>query len=211
MKTIHKFIDKYPINPDSKRLIIGTIHAPTTDVVEFFYGSSVSIWRIFKESFPNIILDPTNLDSILEFLKRNKMSVTDTIRICDRIDDSALDSKLIPSEYNTKLLDQLLNSKVDTLYFTSGFGKNNAFRLFYVNILGHRYVEDAKKKRREFDLTIQDRVFKCNILYSPSGSANRSIARSIEYKNSAEKYSGFQRPINAFRIDKYREMFSFIK
>jgi hypothetical protein len=211
MITTHKFIDKYPISPDSKHLIIGTIHAPSTDVVDFFYGSSVSIWRIFKECFPNIKLDPNNLDSILAFLSRNKVSVTDTIKKCDRIDNSALDSKLIPIEFNTNLVEQLLNSKIEHLYFTSGFGKNNAFRLFYINILGKKYVEDKLKKQREFNLSISDRIFKCHILYSPSGSANRAIARSIEYKISKEKFQDTVNPVNAFRIENYQKVFPFLK
>jgi len=211
METTHKFLDKYPIKPESEHLIIGTIHAPETDIVEFFYGSSVSIWRIFKECIPTIDLNPNNLDSILVFLKRNKISVTDTIRVCERIDGSALDSKLIPKEFNTILLEQLLNSTVENLYFTSGFGKNNAFRLFYINILRKKYVEDTLKKQRVFDLSVGDRIFKCYILYSPSGSANRSIARSIEYKNNIEKYKDIDHPVNAFRIDNYRKIFSFLK
>lgn len=52
METTHKFIDKYPIDPESKHLIIGTIHAPKTEILEFYYGSSISIWKLFHDAFP---------------------------------------------------------------------------------------------------------------------------------------------------------------
>jgi hypothetical protein len=207
----HRYLKKYPIDPNSKHWIIGTIHAPKPDL-DFFYGSSSSIWKIFKESFPEIEIDPNNVDSILRFLNKNGISITDTIVCCHRIkEDSALDKDLIPIQFNEELKYLIQSSKVEHLYFTSGFGKNNAFRLFYTKIIGHGWVEVYLKTQREFSITIGNKKVQCHILLSPSGSANLSIARSKEYKAVAGNYKIYEHPINKFRIDFYRKVFAFLR
>lgn len=212
METTHRFIDKYPIDAESKHLIVGTIHAPKTEKIDFFYGSSISIWKLFHDAFPEIDLDPTNLDSILSFLKRNKISVTDTIVKCNRINpELASDENLEKIVYNIALKDQLLKSKIENLYFTSGFSKNSAFKNFYIDILKNGWMEGRFRESKKFDITIDNRPFTCHILYSPSGAANQSIGRLTEYKSTKQQYlsSAFP-PTYAFRVARYKEIFHFL-
>jgi len=213
MEEIHKFIDKYPIDLDSKHLIIGTIHAPHTDLLEFYYGSSISIWKLFRDAFPKIDLNPVRLDSILAFLIRNSISVSDTIKKCRRLNPNlASDDNLEPTEYNIALKDQLLMSKIENLYFTSGFGKNAAFKNFYVDILQNKWMEGVFRTNRRFEIKIDDRPFTCHILYSPSGAANKSRGRSAEYKSTKHLYCSSQfPPTYAFRVARYQEIFHFLK
>jgi hypothetical protein len=212
----HKYIDNYPIKPDSKHLIIGTIHAPLKNKfkIDFFYGSSSSLWRLFHDSFPDIDLDSENLNSILRFLDRNRISITDTIKVCRRKKiDSALDTDLIPIVFNKDMKEQIINSEIENLYFTSGFGKNNAFRLFYVNVLNNGYVKDWMKKQKEFKLTINEKkTVTCHILISPSEAANRSVGRNDEYK--AMKHLLLESnlpPTYAYKIRQYQNVFRFLK
>lgn len=169
--------------------------------------------EIISRCFSQIDLVPTSLDSILAFLKRNKISVSDTIRKCRRINpDLASDENLEPIAYNLPLKEQLLKSKIENLYFTSGFGKNAAFKNFYIDILGNKWMESRFRESREFDIRIDNHPFICHILYSPSGAANKSIGRNEEYKSKKQLYlaSGFP-PTYAFRIARYQEIFHFLK
>ena len=133
MRTIHQYLDKYPIAKDSERLIVGTIHPHDHHnfSIPFFYGNVASIWTILSEAFPSELGKPIQLEGVLRFLKKRKISVSDTIIQCNRKKPSALDQDLIPVELNLKLREEIRNSKVREILFTSGFGRNNAFKLFY--------------------------------------------------------------------------------
>ena len=198
-----------------KHLIIGTFHAPLTypPIINFYYGSTCSIWQILHDSFPAIDLDPFSVKSVETFLNRNSISVTDTIRKCTRRKpDSALDEDLIPTLYNTELKEQILHSKIKNLYFTSGFGKNGAFKNFYINVLLEKWMEGRFRINKQFDVKINDRLYTCHILLSPSGAANKSIGRIQEYKATKHLYDSLAfPPTYAFRISKYQQIFKFLK
>lgn len=104
MTTIHQYLDQYPIQPNSEKLIVGTIHPHDHQnfAIPFFYGNVMSIWTILSEAFPADLGRPLTLDGILKFLKEKKISVSDTIVKCERRKPTALDEDLIPIELNKK-------------------------------------------------------------------------------------------------------------
>jgi hypothetical protein len=152
------------------------------------------------------------LESILKFLKAKKISVSDTIRKCNRINLTALDKDLIPIELNTQIIEDIKQSKIREILFTSGFGKNNAFKLFYVDILKQKITADITADIKEKRCIILDekyfgRKIKLTVLYSPSGSSNVPLSKSKIYLENKHKYLKSSRPVYDFKVDDYREKF----
>lgn len=211
MITEHVYLDKYPILPESKRLIVGTIHPHDPDRFEvpFFYGNVNSLWNILSDAFPDDLRKPVTLEGILGFLRKHRISVSDTIRKCRRLSSSALDEDLVPLELNHSLMGQIRNSSIDHILFTSGFSKNSAFRLFYKDILGERSI--PSRVRRDRKLLLGPEVFgrpvQLTVLYSPSGAANTGLVKSAAYLEQKDKYAGSSRPVYDFKVDYYRKMF----
>jgi G:T/U-mismatch repair DNA glycosylase len=203
-------LDKYPISADSEKLIVGTIHPHDHNnfAFPFFYGNVTSIWTLLSEAFPNDLKQPLTLDGILNFLKSKKISVSDTIRKCDRKNPTALDKDLIVIELNKQIIDDIKKSKVSEILFTSGFGKNNAFKLFYVDILGLKITPEIKRNRQ---VTLAKDIFgrpvKLTVLYSPSGSSNVPLSKSKIYLENKHKYANSHRPVYDFKVDYYRSNF----
>ena len=198
MRTIHQYLDKYPISPDSEKLIVGTIHPhPNKEKpfhVDFFYGNVNSLWKIINEAFPNEITPAAeiNLNGILTFLSKHKIAMSDTICECERIKPSALDKDLIPKKLNFPIIEHIRNSKINEIFFTSGFGKNNAFKLFYEDILKLKLTPEIKINRSvDLDDKIFGRKIKLTLLFSPSPIALLGIANSkpfLERKNENRKF-----------------------
>jgi len=210
MITSHQYLSKYPISKDSEKLILGTIHPHNHEEFElpFFYGNVNSIWTILSEAFPDELKKPITLNGILAFLKRRKISVSDTIIKCERKKPTANDSDLLPIELNRQLIRDIKNSNISEIFFSSGFGKNNAFRLFYVDILGLKITKEIRAKR---ELILNKEVFgreiKITILYSPSGSSNIGLSKSKIYLEKKKEYEKSNRPVHDFKVDYYREKF----
>jgi G:T/U-mismatch repair DNA glycosylase len=208
--TTHQYLDKYPISRDSKKLIIGTIHPHDHENFEipFFYGSRSSIWKILSDAFPEDIKLPITLPGVLAFLQKHKISVSDTIHKCKRINPTALDKDLLPIELNKAIFDQIKNSEISEILFTSGFQKNNAFKLFYTDILGKVITPDIRANR---EIILENNIFgrpiKLKVLYSPSGSSNVGLSKSKQYLENQSKYVGLNRPVYRFKVDYYRQMF----
>ncbi|MFY9465624.1 MAG: hypothetical protein WAP48_11055 [Sediminibacterium sp.] len=210
MRTVHQYLDKYPIAKDSERLIVGTIHPHDHHnfSVPFFYGNVASIWTILSEAFPTELKKPIQLEGILQFLNKRKIAVSDTIVQCDRKKPSALDQDLIPVELNLKLREEIRNSKVREILFTSGFGRNNAFKLFYVDILGLSITKEIREMRETvLDSRFFGRPVQLTILYSPSGASNMGIARSERYLKNKQLYKDSPTPVHDFKVDYYKEKF----
>lgn len=208
--TTHQFLNKYPIDKFSEKLIVGTIHPHDSAnfKIPYFYGNVKSIWEILSKAFPNELSRPLSLEGILSFLTAKKMSVSDTIISCERTNNTALDKALIPIELNKKMIEDIKCSNIKEILFTSGFGKNNAFRLFFVDILGQKITQEIKDNRGiMLDKEIFGRPVKLTILYSPSGSSNVGISKSKVYLMNKEKYKEFKTPIAEFKVDYYREKF----
>jgi hypothetical protein len=148
------------------------------------------------------------LDKILEFLRDKKISISDTIISCERETTTSLDNHLIPIELNKKIIDDIKNSKINEILFTSGFGKNNAFRLFFVVILGLKITKEIKEARElTLDKLILGRPIKLTILYSPSGSSNVGLSKSKLYLASQIRYNKSKRLVHDFKVDYYRKKF----
>ena len=211
MRTTHQYLDKYPISRESKKLIVGTIHPHDHEnfYLPFFYGNVLSIWTILSDAFPDELTQPLTLDKILTFLKGRNISVSDTITICDRMNPTALDEDLIPVELNKRIKDDIRNSEIVEILFTSGFGKNNAFKLFYEDILGLTITNNIKENREVIlDKEIFGRPIKLIVLYSPSGASNVGISKSKLFLANKESYNNSKRPVYDFKVDYYRKMFS---
>jgi hypothetical protein len=210
MTTKHQYIDLYPILAESKKLILGTIHPHDHHnfLVPFFYGNKLSIWNILNDAFPNELGQPISLAGIQAFLSKHKIAISDTIRECNRSNPTALDSDLIPTNLNYQLIDQIKNSNIDQIFFTSGFQKNNAFRLFYVDIIKQKLTKEIRTNR---EITLNPNLFgrpiKLTILYSPAGTANIGLSKSKIYLDNKIKYYNLKNPVQAFKIDYYKNIF----
>jgi len=210
MITTHQYLDKYPISKESKKLIVGTIHPHDHEsfIIPFFYGNVISLWTILSEAFPKDLKKPITLKRILDFLKTKKISVSDTIRKCERENPTALDKDLKPIELNRQIKYDIRNSQISEILFTSGFGKNNAFRLFYVDILGLKITKDIKERRGvTLDKDIFGRPIKLTVLYSPSGTSNVGLSKSQLYLDNKNKYMNSSKPVYDFKVDYYKEKF----
>ena len=210
LKTVHQYLDLYPVDPASRRIVVGTIHPHHTDrfKIPFFYGSKLSLWELLDRASGGEIGQPIALDSVLRFLKKHRIAMSDTVRECLRKETAWADNDLVPTRLNFELLDQIRDSKVREVLFMSGFGKNNAFKLFYVDMLGLRIDGDLRKNRETvLDRSIFGRPLKLSVLYSPSGAANIALAQSDIYRACKERYADSPTPVYDFKVDYYREKF----
>jgi hypothetical protein len=211
MITRHQFLDRYPIDPNSERLILGTIHPHHHGrfLLPFFYGNKLSLWKILNEAFDNEIGADLRLDNILRFLTNHRISVSDTIVECRRLKPTAFDQDLIPLVLNHSLVEAIRESKIREILFTSGYQKNAAFRLFYSGILGFK-ISAAMRKQRQMmlDREVFGRPVKLTILYSPSGASNVPVSMSDQYLAGKDRYAGSKRPVHDFKVDDYRRHFS---
>ena len=211
MITQHQYLDQYPIAPRSKILILGTIHPHNTEnfKILFFYGNKNSIWNLLSEAFPDDLKQSFSLENILSFLNRRQIAVSDTIRQCRRINLTALDKDLIPEILYFNILNQIRDSQIERILCTSGFGVNNAFRLFYKDILEQNITQEIRKEKQVMlNSTILGRPILIKVLYSPSGSSNVPLSTSDLYLKCAHKYLNSSRPVYDFKVDYYRKQFS---
>jgi hypothetical protein len=210
--TIHRYIDQYQILPESTKLIIGTIHPHKIGNfnIDFFYGNKGSFWDILSLSFPNHKF--RDKDQIIETLGDYEISITDIIRQCDRENENITeDSKLYNIVDNGEQIQKALKkSNINTIYFTSRFGVNNAAKLF-VDRFGIDYTDTFNLQTSEFIINgnVFGREIRAVVLYSPSNSANIGISRSAPYLINKDHYQQFDTPIKQFKIDFYRDKFDF--
>jgi hypothetical protein len=210
MTTRHQYLDLYPILPESKKLILGTIHPHDHEMflVSFFYGNKLSIWKILNEAFPGELGQPISLPGITAFLRKYQIAISDTICECNRKKPTALDSDLIPTKLNYDLVEQIKKSRIEEIFFTSGFQTNNAFKLFYVDILKQELTKEIRSSREVIlDSSFFDRPIKLTVLYSPAGTANVGLSKSKIYLENKRKYEYSKTPVQAFKIDYYKTKF----
>ena len=208
--TFHNYIDNYPIGQNSTRLIVGTIHPHLIGNfnIDFFYGNIGSFWDILANAFPQRQFG--NLEEIIATLDSYNIAITDIIRQCDRENENiTADSELCNIVHNGEQIQAgIQNSQIDTIYFTSRFGANNAARLFVDTVNIHYHLDQLTS-----EFTIPQNYFgrqiRCVVLYSPSNNANRGIARAAPYLNNIGHYQQFEHPIKQFKIEFYRDKFNF--
>jgi hypothetical protein len=211
--TVHQFLDQYPPKNSDQIMICGTIHPHEikTFLYQFYYGNVASFWAILQQAFPQHRFN--SLNEILTLLEKFNVFITDIISQCERLHEGVTrDSELFNIVVNNhRIAHAITNSQIHTIYFTSGFGKNNAAKLF-TNAFKVKYRETFNRRSREFYIPASHfgRKIRCIVLYSPSNDANRGIAAySSQYKNNILYYQQFERPVKQFKIDFYKEKFEF--
>ena len=208
--TIHNYIDIYPIVQNSTKLIVGTIHPHLIENfnIDFFYGNVGSFWDILSNAFPQRQFG--NLEEIIGTLDQYNIAITDIIRQCERENENVTaDSELYNIIHNGEQIQEgIINSEIDTIYFTSRFGENNAARLF-VDTFNIDY--NLNQLTSEFTIPAHHfgRQIRCVVLYSPSNNANRGIARAAPYLNNIAYFQQFGHPIKQFKVEFYQNKFDF--
>ncbi|PUZ28643.1 hypothetical protein DCC81_03935 [Chitinophaga parva] len=214
MTTHHRYLDRHPVNPSARAIIIGTIHPHdyTGFAMDFFYGSQCSTWTILAEAFPDRFPNPITREAVLDFLTTHRITMSDTIRSCDRISNTALDTHLIPRAFNLQLVDQLRNSQIEHVFFTSGAGKNGALRTFYTGILRYKYlpITVSLSKTGLLPTDIFGRDIAYTVLYSPATTADRGIMKTKAFKEVRHLYQHYDSPVHAYKVALYRQAFSFL-
>ena len=203
--TKHQYVEKYPIKKTDKYLILGTIHPHVIEQfkLDFFYGNVGSFWNILSEACS---VELNDLNQILTFLANHKIGISDMILSCERGDMfETRDVKLENLTFNIDLKQQILNSDISTIFFTSSFNKNNAAKLFCQTF--NIPIPKNWRNNYEFDIQLGNKQLKGIILFSPSGNANRGIANTKLYKNQKSKYINFKHPVKQFKIDFYKTKF----
>ncbi|MEA3228797.1 MAG: hypothetical protein U9P38_06980 [Campylobacterota bacterium] len=205
--TKHRYINEYPIKKTDKHLILGTIHPDkTNEELDFFYGNARTFWDLLSNA-TNLKFD--TLDNITTTLSSNNIAISDMILECERANESVTkDSELFNLKLNDEIKNQILDSDIETIFFTSSFNKNNAAKLFFDRFNLKTQIPEDWKNNYEFDIVIEAKKIKCVILISPSGSANIGISKSKLYNKYIDKYSQFKTPVKQFKIDFYKYKFS---
>lgn len=211
--TTHQFIDLYPVRNTDTRMIVGTIHPHNHAgfLIPFFYGNVGSFWDILNHAFPRHNL--VSRENIITMLRDNNVWITDIIRQCDRENERVTQDSLLNNiTFNTDQIRQaLLDSQINTIYFTSRFGKNNAAKLF-THVFNINYRQTFNPQTNEFIIphNLFGREIRCIVLYSPSNDANRGISRSVAYRNNRQRYEHLPTPVKQFKIDFYKDKFQFL-
>ncbi|MCS4224711.1 hypothetical protein [Sphingobacterium sp. BIGb0165] len=208
--TSHQFIKSNPIIETDEKLILGTIHPHDVSSFKlpFFYGNRNSLWKIFRDIFPKDLPQDYSVDDIKRLLSKRKIGISDTVLQCERITNSALDRDFRFIQLNDGLVNEIKESKIIQIYCTSGFGKNNAFRLFYVDILGLNLTKEIRQNKSVIlPKEIFGREVTMSILPSPSGAANIALSKSIGYKKSLYFNSLSTTPVYDYKVSLYTEIF----
>jgi G:T/U-mismatch repair DNA glycosylase len=207
----HPWINEYRICKESQYLIIGT-HPPMPycGKLHFYYGNMNEFWRFLDKIYPDNNLYNNScpeLEDIQKFLKTAKIEITDIVESTDGSPFS-MDENMNWTKLNSKLKEDLLTSKIETIYFTSFGGKNSALNLFKkwlkINDYAKVRIPDSKVWRENgLDITLDNKRLNLQILFSPSPTARRSASRINEFQKWL-----LANPIGTFddfRIDWYKQ------
>ncbi len=98
--------------------------------MSFKYSLKGSLWYFLSLAFPE--KNFSSVDKIQSTLSDANIWISDMIRSCDRENEGVTkDERLQNIELNTAQIEQgIKNSKIDTIFFTSGLSKINAAKLF---------------------------------------------------------------------------------
>jgi hypothetical protein len=213
----HPWLEKYPINRDSKYLILGT-HPPMPygkNNVQFYYCNMNEFWKLISSIYPNDILFPNNqysIENIKAFLNNYSFSITDMV-FKTKKNNFSTDSQMQVVSLNPFLKDWIASSKVEIIYFTSfNSQRNSTLSLFKRWLkeekLPHDPIPDAKLwMENGLNINICNRPFKLVALYSPSPSARRGIPKSFAYKKCLNENQFNANSTDEFRIFWYKKHF----
>lgn len=210
----HPWLKDYPIESNSKRLIIGT-HPPMpyNGNLKFYYGNMNEFWRLMSEvyiddEFYRLGKIP-ELIKILSFLKKHEFSITDLVY--ETKDGSfSVDNEMIILKLNPFLYYWLRNSNINEIYFTSfNSNKNSAFSLFKRWLKENQIPIKISPVKNwiadSFEIELFGRKIRLFILYSPSPTARRGIPRSKYYIQWSLKTTNPN--VDDFRIWWYKKKF----
>lgn len=215
----HPWLEKYPIQNNSTKLIIGT-HPPMPyrGCMQFYYGNSYEFWRFMELTYQNFRFFDNEmrpkLDLILNWLDSNNFTITDMIQHTYVKNKFSVDSDITIDDYklqlNQLLYDWLKNSKVNKIYFTSFSEGKSAYDLFrkWVKIHFNKRLpkgRDIINQNNNHKLKIFDREVELIMLYSPSPAARRGIPRSQPYIKWRIENPTIENPIDEFRLNWYRK------
>jgi len=207
---IHPWLENYPINKDSKYLIIGT-HPPMPycGKLEFYYGNMSEFWRFLDLVYPGHKIYENGcpkIEDIISFLKKSKLSITDIVyktRVAKFSTDANM-GKINNDDLNQLLFNWLKESSIETIYFTSSGGTNSAKNLFK-KWYKQEFQKPSKISKEHVNyVQIFNRKVKLVDLFSPSPTARRSSPRIKEFKEwrlGKEVDNDFDH----FRVDWYKQ------
>jgi G:T/U-mismatch repair DNA glycosylase len=204
----HKYIGSTISKKSHTSLILGTIHPHNTSdfKIDYFYGNKNSLWTILGKSFPNY--DFSSKNKIVSILERNNIWISDIIQKCDREDESETQDKKLKNLIlnDIQISKGIKESYIKTIFFTSGFSKNSAAKLFCDKFNITPQIDNNRK------FVIPPEIFgkeiECIVLYSPSGQANIGISKSKLFLERINEFKKYEKPVNAFKIEFYKNAFS---
>jgi G:T/U-mismatch repair DNA glycosylase len=215
----HPWLEKYPIQSRSTKLIIGT-HPPMPyrGCLQFYYGNSYEFWRFMELTFQDFrffnLEMKADLKLILKWLENNHFSITDMIQHTKVDNNFSVDSDIIIDDYkfqlNQLLFDWLKESKANKIYFTSFSEGKSAYDLFrkWVKINFNKRLpkgRDIINQNNNHKLKIFEREVELIMLYSPSPAARRGIPRSQPYIKWLNENKDVNNPIDEFRVYWYKK------
>ena len=130
------------------------------------------------------------------------------LQCCRQNEMVTKDSELYNLILNKNIKEKILYSNIETIYFTSAFGKNNAARLFFDLFDLKEQIPENWRETNEFNIMIDNKEIKCIVLLSPSGASNIGISKSKMYQKVKNKYDKiYDKPVKQFKIDFYKAKF----
>lgn len=206
--TEHAFLKKYPVTPSSRVLILGTLHPARADDFElpFFYGNRSSLWKLLSKAYPEQLENPFDLEQVLNFLRRNKIAVSDVVKKGMRHKTRAADADLTALEYNMALLEDIRRSDIDVVVCTGGNHPKGAFGIFTQKIIRTGKIPSHADLITGVKVFFEDRPLRLHAIPSPSGAANRGIASSPRFKKK-KLLQGQNYTVESYKIDLIRTVF----
>ncbi len=223
----HKHPYKPFIQPDTTKLIVGTLPPPRFSTgellekdVDFCYGSYYNSLWLFIDKIHGLNLKFDNSEAAIierqQFLIKHKIGVCDIVESCERqkIDASDLGMQ------NIKLRNLIGYLKdyphINTLLFTGGNSKNGPEYFFRKHLKAYglklEVVSNDVPRIHQFVIPNEawesvkwQRTIKTVSLTSGSGAANISISKLPLYKQLKAKNPNFN--TFDFRVMQYREFF----
>lgn len=191
MKCYHKF------------LILGTIHPFKQNThCGFFYRNTNIFWNILDEIFEENLNSPENIEV---FLEKHSIAISDMILECKiEHENITADKDLQALKLNENLKNQILESNIDTIFFTSAFGTNNATKLFF-HAFKLKKPKNWQENNREFSIDFYGKTITCIILFSPSNRALPGIVNNKSFQSNRIRCP--QLSTNTFRKNFYKEKF----
>jgi G:T/U-mismatch repair DNA glycosylase len=223
----HKHPYKPFIQPDTTKLIVGTLPPPRFSTgellekdVDFCYGSYYNSLWLFIDKIHGLNLKFDNSEAAIierkQFLIKHKIGVCDIVESCERQKMDASDLGM----QNIKLRNLIGYLKdyphINTLLFTGGNSKNGPEYFFRKHIKAYglklEVVSNDVPRIHQFVIPNEawesvkwQRTIKTVSLTSGSGAANISISKLPLYKHLKAKNPNFN--TFDFRVMQYREFF----